>query len=299
MRTVHFDVDENIKKYLKGILFSFSLNSPNLPKIPNKPKISVVSIKSQSTIDKRVLNQLPNLKLIVTRTVGTDHVDFEECKKRGIMVKNIPDYGATNIAEHALALLLAGARNIINSNSCVHQGNFNYEPFIGVALKGKTLGVIGTGKIGLELIKLAKAFGLNILAYDVFQNEKAAKELNFPYVTLDKLLTGSDFISLHVPLLPTTFHLIGERQIKKMKEGAILVNTSRGGILDTKALLKNIKKFRAVGLDVLEGEKKFSKKNPLLKYKNIIITPHIAFYTDESIRKIAQETEALIKNSIY
>ncbi len=299
MKTVHFDVDKNIKKYLKGILLPFSLNTPNLPKIPNKPKIGIISIKSQSTIDKKVLNKLPNLKLIVTRTVGTDHIDLEACKNRGIVVKNIPDYGASNIAEHAMALLLAGARNIVNADKLVHQGSFDYEPFMGVALKGKTLGVVGTGKIGLELIRLAKAFGLEIIAYDVFQNEKASHELNFPYVTLDKLLEKADFISLHVPLLATTFHLIGERQIKKMKEGVILINTSRGSIIDTQALIKNINKFKAVCLDVLEDEKKFSRKNPLLKYKNVIITPHIAFYTDESIKKIARETEIMIKNSIY
>jgi lactate dehydrogenase-like 2-hydroxyacid dehydrogenase len=295
MTTIHFNVDENIKKYLRGIIYSFSLSAKTLSMIPNKTEIKAISIKSQSAIDERVLESLPNLKLIVTRTVGTDHIDLEEAKKRKIEVKNIPDYGASNIAEHAMALLLTSARNIVQADADVHQGRFDYEPFMGMALKGKTLGVIGTGKTGLELVKIAKAIAMNIKAFDVFKNERAAKELGFPYVSLDELLETSDFISLHVPLLPTTKHLIGEKEIKKMKPGVILVNTSRGGIINTKALVKNIRKFKAVALDVLEDEKNFTKKDPLLKYKNVIITPHIAFFTDESVKKIAEETEKIIK----
>lgn len=296
MKIVHFDVDSEIKKYLKGNLYLFSMTFRNLRKISNKKKIQIISLKSQSSIDKKILEYFPNLKLIITRTVGVDHIDLKACKKIGIAVKNILDYGASNIAEHALALLMAGARNIIFANKEVHGGKFDYKDFLGISFKEKTLGVIGTGRIGLELIKLMKNFGMKIVCYDVIKNEKARKELNFSYISLKNLLKTSDFISIHVPLLNSTFHLIGEKEIRLMKKEVILVNTSRGEIIDTKALIKNIRKFKAIGLDVLEGERNFNKSNPLLKYDNVIITPHIGFYTDESIKIIAAKTNEYIKN---
>jgi len=285
-----------LKKYLQKNISSLSLTKKTLPQVKNKNKIEVVSIKSQSAIDKEVLKQLPNLKLIVTRTVGLDHIDLEACKARAVAVKNIVDYGSYNIAEHALALLLAGARNIVSGFSEVKKGIFSYKNHLGVCLKGKTLGVVGTGKIGLELIKRIKAFEVDVVAYDVFLNKKAEKEMGFKYVSLNQLLASSDFISLHVPLFPTTHHLIGEKEIKFMKNRVILVNTSRGEIIDTKGLIKNIKKFKAVCLDVVEGEKNFSKKHPLLKFNNVIITPHAASYSDDSIKNISAETEKIIKS---
>lgn len=298
MNIVHFNVDANIKPYLKGILYSFSLSLSNLKKISNKEIIKIITIKSQSSIDKNILKFFPNLKLIVTRTVGTDHIDMEGCRDKGVEVRNILDYGSSNIAEHAVALLLAGARNIIQANNNTHKGNFNYENFIGTAIHGKTLGLIGSGRIGIDVVKIMKGFNIKIIAYDVFKNEKAAKELGFEYVSLKKLLITADFISIHVPLLPETKHMIGDKEIKQMRNGVIMVNTSRGAIIDEKALIRNIKKFKAVCLDVLEDEKSFSKTNSLLKFNNVMITPHIAFFTDDSVKRIATETEKIINNYI-
>ncbi len=130
------------------------------------------------------------------------------------------------------------------------------------------------------------SFELKIIAYDIFPNKKAENNLGYKYISLNKLLKTSDFISLHLPLLKETRRMIGEREIKLMKEGAILINTARGEIIDTEALIKYIKKFRAVCLDVIKEEQNFSKDNPLLKYDNVIITPHIGFYTDEAIKKL-------------
>lgn len=292
---LHFDVNQYLKKYLKGNDYPFPLTPPSLHQIKEKRKnIDTISIAHHSLIDEKMLQKFPHLKLLITRTVGTDHIDLEACKKRGIAVYHIADYGAYNIAEHALALLLAGARNIVSTQRPINRGIFRYQPFLGISLKGKTIGVIGTGKIGLALIKLATVFGVTIFAYDVFKNEKAAKEFNFTYVPLSQLLEKSDFISLHVPLLPQTRHLIGEKEIKKMKNGVIIVNTARGAVIDEKALVKHVKKFKAVCLDVLEDEEHFSPNHPLLKHNNVIITPHIAFYTDTSVKKIAQETESAI-----
>lgn len=298
MHIIHFDVDETLKKYLKETCLSFPLSLKNLKKISSRKSLEIISITSSTTIDKDILKHFPNLKLIITRSVGLDHIDLKTCKKRRVLVYNIPDYGPYNIAEYAIALLLTGARNIIQAVKSVHQGKFSYKKFLGVSLKEKTLGVIGTGKIGIEFIKLAKAFGVKILAYDINKNDKRVKELGFNYVNLNKLLAASDFISLHVPLSAETKHLIREKEIKLMKKGVVLVNTSRGAIIDTQALIKNIKKFKAVCLDVLENENEFSKSHELLQYNNVIITPHMAFYTDASVKKIANETEKLILNFI-
>jgi len=295
MNKAHFNVDRNIKHLLSYPQYSYSLSEVNLRKIPHKKKLAIVSIKSQSTITRNVLNNLPALKCLITRTVGTDHIDLIACKERAILVKNIPDYGSYNIAEHALALLLSGARNIVQANHEVHDGHFDYSNFLGVLLQGKTVGVMGTGRIGLELIKLLKAFKVEIIAYDIIQNIQAAKEFSFSYVPLNVLLKKSDFISIHIPLLPSTHHLIGEKEMKVMKEGVVLVNTSRGEIINTKSLIEYIKKCKAVCLDVVEEEKNFPRNNPLLAYNNVIITPHIAFYTDDSIKTIAEKTEKYMK----
>lgn len=296
MNIIHLDVDKNLRKHLKGVVYSFPFVKENLDKINNKEEIEAISFKTQSSIlDKELLEELPSLKLIITRTAGTDHINLDLCRSKNIAVYNIPDYGAYNIAEHAMALLLSLSKNIVNANIFTHQGKFSFENFLGISLKGKTLGVIGTGKIGIAFIERARGFGFKILAFDIFKNEKLAKEFDFVYVNLDELLKKSDFISIHVPLLKKTKHMIGDKEIKKMKGGVILVNTSRGQVIDEKSLIENIKKFKGLGLDVLEDEKNFSKKHLLLKFKNVIITPHCAFYTDATVKIIAKETLQNIK----
>lgn len=292
---VHFDIDKNIGEFLTGDKRSFSITPKTLREIKDKNKISVITVKSQSQINKQVLSSFPKLKLIVTRTVGVDHIDLIECKTRNIAVYNVPNYGPQHVAQHAIALLLAGARNIVRANQETHQGKFSYKNFLGISMHGKTLGVIGTGKIGLEVIKIAKSLGMKIIAYDIYLNKKAASDLDYQYVDLPQLLKQSDVITLHIPSTRETKHLINNQAIKQMKPGVILVNTARGDLIDEKALLTNINKFHTVCLDVLEQEAEFSMNNPLLKFKNIIITPHCAFYSDEALKIIAKETEENIK----
>lgn len=291
MQLVHFDVEQNLKQYLSGTTYPFPLHADNISKIRNKGTIEAVSVKTQSDLSNpTALKKLPNLKLIITRTVGTEHIDLSYCKKSGIAVYHIPDYGAYNIAEHALALLLSGAKHIVAGNASVHQGNFMYEHFLSLSLRGKTLGVVGTGKIGQEFIRITSGLGMNTIAFDVAKNDGLTGELGFSYVSLVRLLKEADVVSLHVPLLPATRHMIGDKELATMKKGAILVNTSRGGIIDTLALVKHVRKFKAVCLDVLEDERHFTKSHPLLAHENVIITPHIAFYSDTTIKAIAGET---------
>lgn len=294
MRIVHLDIDQNFDSLITGEKYPFSLSE--IKKVLKHSQIQGLTIKSQSKVNSKILSDLPNLKLLVTRTVGTDHINLDSCKKKNIAVYHIVDYGAFNIAEHTFALLLSGTRRIIDSQKIIKQGKFSYENFLGFSLKDKTLGVIGTGRIGLEVIKLAKAFEMKVVAYDVIKNEKAAQELNFEYISLAKLFLNSDVITLHIPLLPETKHLINNPSIKKMREGVILINTARGGLINTKDLIVNIKKFRFVGLDVLENEEKFNKNHPLLKFDNVLITPHMAFFTDASVKAIAEETQKCIEN---
>ena len=292
MNIIHFDVDGELKKHLKGDTRTESLQS--IDSSEGVSKVDAISIKTGSNADKSTLSPFTNLKLLFTRTVGTDHVDLEYCKMRGIEVKNILDYGAFNIAEHVFALLLTGTRNILSTQDEIKKGTFSFRGHLGIALKGKTLGVVGTGRIGLEVIKLAGAFGMKVIAYDVYKNDAAQKELKYEYVELEELAKRSDIVTLHAPLLESTRHMINASIIEVMKEGVILINTARGELIDTEALIANIGKFRWVGLDVLEGEKAFSKDHPLIHQANVVITPHLAFYSDESVKKIASETERLM-----
>jgi D-lactate dehydrogenase len=294
MKIIHFDVDAELDKYLNGEKYSYSLDEITSPE--KFSQTDIITIKSIANAHKEQLSIFPNLKALITRTVGTDHIDLEYCKQKGIEVFNILDYGSFNIAEHVFALLLAGTRNILNSQHEIKSGIFSYNNHLGIALKGKTMGIVGTGKIGLETIKRAKGFEMNVVAYDVFKNEKAAKELEFLYISLEELATSADIISLHAPLLESTKHMINDRILERMKPGAILINTARGGLIDTNALVNHIKKFRWVGLDVLENEKEFSKDHPLLQFGNVVITPHIAFFSDASTKRIAEVTVEHIKN---
>lgn len=295
MNIVHFDVDDNLTRHLEGVKHAYPLQDYTGEDID---KIEAVSFKLASNGDKTTLSRFSNLKLAITRTVGTDHIDLDYCKVSDIAVYHIIDYGSFNIAEHTFALLLTGARNIMAAQQEIRQGIFSYAHHLGVSLKGKKLGVVGTGRIGLEVIKRAKGFEMEVIAYDVFKNEKAQKELGFEYVELENLAIESDIISLHAPLMESTRHMINEAIIEKMKEGVILINTARGGLIDTKAMIKFINKFRFIGLDVLEDEQVFTKDHPLLEYSNVLITPHIAFYSDASVKKIAEETIRLYHNFI-
>ncbi len=236
------------------------------------------------------LAQLKDLELIVTRSVGYNHIDLGYCEERGILVSHVPDYGSHVIAEHVFALLLSSARKILEGEEHTSHGNFSEEGLVGMALKGKTLGVIGTGKIGAHVTRIAsRGFLMRVLAYDVHPNQELAIEYGFNYVdSLDDIYKQSDVISLHVPLFPSTEHMINRESIAKMKDGVTLINTSRGGLINTPDLVEAIKKgkFGHVALDVVEHENNLSEVKELLELPNVIITPHIAYYTRDSVSEM-------------
>lgn len=271
----------------------------------------IVSVFIYSIVDRAVLDRLPNLRMISTRSTGYEHIDIEACTERGITVSNVPRYGENTVAEHAFCLILALSRKLKTAVSRTNQLDFSVEGLRGFDLKDKTLGVIGAGAIGLHTIRMGKGFGMRVLAYDAFPQTILAEVLSFEYVPLDRLLAESDVISLHVPLLPSTYHLINKDSIQLIKPGAILINTARGGVVDTEALVKALDDgiLAGAGLDVLEGEESIKEEAQLLSESlpveklraivrsyallhrdNVIITPHVAFYSAEAEHRIIDTT---------
>ena len=233
-----------------------------------------------------VFDRVPDLKLVVTRSVGYDHIDLEEAKRRGIPVCNVPDYGAHMIAEHAFGLLLAVARNVVTGNNRYKREHlFSDRGLQGIELLGKTLGVVGTGRIGLHSVRIAKGFGMRVMAYDVFENRHAAEEWGFDYAPLERVLAESDAVTLHVALLESTIHLVNAERLAQMKPGAILVNTSRGAVVDTQALKEALRagQLAGAGLDVLEDEQDTYHDFGDL---NVVVTPHLGWYTDGAVHRI-------------
>lgn len=271
----------------------------------------VLSLFIYSKVSLDLLRRLPKLKMISTRSTGYDHIDLKEAKKRKVVVSNVPFYGENTVAEHTFALILALSRNVHKSYVRGLRDDFSIEGLKGFDLKGKTIGVVGAGHIGLHVIKIAKGFGMEVLAFDINKDKFLAEVLNFKYVSLEELLASSDIITLHVPSNKKTEHLINRKNISKIKKGAILINTARGSVVDTEALLEALDEgiLSGAGLDVLEGEEfikeekqlLYEKENPealkdlvkdhiLLKKDNVVYTPHIAFYSQEAVERILQTT---------
>jgi D-lactate dehydrogenase len=239
-------------------------------------------------VTAEVLDACPNLGLIVTRSSGYDHIDLAAARARRVAVCNVPDYGAHMIAEHAFGLMLAVARNVCRGNERYKQERrFDDTGLGGVELYGKTLGVIGVGRIGRHTVRIGKGFGMAVLAYDVAHDDTLAAEMGFLYRPLDEVLGAADFITIHVPLLPTTRHLIDANSLALVKPGAILVNTSRGAIVDTGALREALtsSRVRGAGLDVLEDERTVYHEFGDL---NVVVTPHLGWYTEEVRDRILQ-----------
>ena len=276
-------------------------------------EILSVFIHSQLTAD--VIDQLPSLGMVATRSTGYNHVDLEACNARGIVVSNVPYYGENTVAEHTFGLMLSISRNIHKAYLRTARGDFSLEGLQGFDLKDKTLGVVGAGAIGLHVIRIAKGFGMRVVAYDPKQNRLLAEVLGFQYVPFDELLRVSDIISLHAPLTPRTYHMINKDNIRQIKRGAILINTARGGLVDTQALIAALDEgiLAGAGLDVLEGEELIKEEKQLLgapateeslrmllvhhvlmRRENVVITPHIAFYSREALHRIVEVTIANI-----
>ncbi len=300
-----------LKKKLKNHSLKFYKEELGPEHIKEIKSFDAVSVFIYSELNKKILQQLPKLKLIATRSTGFDHIDLTTAKKKKITVCNVPFYGENTVAEHTFALILSLSRNIHKAYIRTIKEDYTIDGLKGFDLKGKTLGVVGAGHIGLHVIKIAKAFGMNVLAYDVNQNKFLEEILDFKYTELEEVLKKSDIISLHLPHNKFTHHLINKKSIKFIKKGAILINTSRGDIIETEALIEALDKkiLSGVGLDVLEGEDLIKEEKQLLYDKNkvelmgnlvknhillskdnVVFTPHIAFYSQEALERIIKTT---------
>lgn len=278
----------------------------------NHADAEVISTFIYSRIDDAVLDALPQLRLIATRSTGYDHIPMARCRERGIIVCNVPTYGTHTVAEHVFALLLTISHKMETAIDRTRKGDFSLKGLQGFDLHGKTFGVIGTGDIGLATIGIARGFGMNVIATDIAPNESAAKDLGFEYVSFETLLERADVISLHVPANEKTRNLMGQPQFARMKPGAVLINTARGSVVETKALLRALAEGRisAAGLDVLPEEPTIREEAELLRsvyetrhnleslladhvlvhMRNVIVTPHSAFNTREAVERILDTT---------
>lgn len=250
----------------------------------------------------RILHE-GGVKLIVLRCAGFNNVAIEEAKKYGIKVLRVPAYSPNAVAEHAVSLILTLNRKTHKAYNRVREGNFSVERLTGFNLQGKTVGVIGTGKIGAVFCKIMLGFECQVIAHDL-QESEALKQKGVVYHSLEEVLAMSDIISLHCPLLPATKHLIGEEAIEKMKHGVMLINTSRGALIDTKAAIRGLKsgKIGYLGIDVYEQEETLFFNDlsesviqddvimRLLSFPNVLITAHQAFFTTEALEEITLTT---------
>ncbi len=319
MKITFFEVSKEdqdvLTSSMAGLNFdiSFSEDKINTENLHLAKDAEIVSVFVNSEMNKEIIDQLPSLKFIATRSTGFDHIDIKYCSSKGIQVSNVPSYGSRTVAEFAFALLLSLSRRAYVANKQICEKNdFSIGGFEGFDLFGKTIGIVGTGKIGKNSARIAKGFGMKVLATDLYPDFNFSEEEGIEYVPLIELLSVCDIVSIHAPYNETTFHLINKDNIKQFKKGAYLINTARGEIVETEALLNGLKDgtLAGAGLDVLECERKLKdevkffasgkaseedKKNialnhELVKMPNVIMTPHIAFYTKEAVAEILKTT---------
>lgn len=293
--------------------FDFSLCEENLHKIPEEDidNAFVISVFIESNITPNVVNMFKNLRIISTRSTGFDHICKTECEKRNIIVINVQNYGETPVAEFTFALILALTRKIIQANSSI-KNNLDQLSFVGKNLKNMTIGVVGTGAIGAAVCKIANAFDMKILAYDLKEKTEIVDKYQVNYVTLSKLISESDIITLHLPYTADNYQMFAEKEFSMMKQNSFFINVSRGELVDLKFLKENLErgKILGAGLDVVACDasddcQKFGNKleisslkclqnslliKEMLKMPNVIITPHIAYETEDAINYILRET---------
>lgn len=265
-----------------------------------------VSIFANDKGSREVLQQLAagGTKLLALRSAGFNHVDLKAARELGITVVRVPEYSPYSVAEHAVALILTLNRKIHKAYNRVREGNFSLAGLVGFDLHGKTVGVVGTGRIGKAFVRIMRGFGCRVLAYDVYPDQNFAAEVKCQYVSFEELLKQSDIISLHVPLSSKTHHMINQDAFGQMKKCVLFINTSRGGLVDTKALIKQLKngELAGAGLDVYEEEAnlffvdhssdvlKDDVLARLMTFSNVVLTSHQGFLTREALENIAGTT---------
>ncbi|NCQ06043.1 MAG: hydroxyacid dehydrogenase [Candidatus Moranbacteria bacterium] len=316
MKIAFFETTKSDEEYLRPFFLEhevfFSPDPLTEETVSQIKDYDIVSVFIYSIVNKAVIDALPSVRCFTTRSTGFDHIDVGACKERSIAILNVPYYGENTVAEHTFALILALSRNVHKSYARGLKGDFSADGLIGFDLKNKTLGVIGTGHIGLHTIRIAKGFGMHVLAFDIHHDVFLSEILHFNYASLDEVLSTSDIVTIHTPYNERTHHLINKGNIGKIKKGALLINTSRGSIVDNEALIEALDNatLAGAGLDVLEGEEYIKEEQQclyencspvqarqreqdknLLSRDNVVFTPHIAFYSKEALDRILETTK--------
>lgn len=321
MKIIFFEIqkwekDRLQSSFLEGLLVEAPLSLENV-KTDTFKDAEIVSTFINSSITKEVIDQLPNVKFISTRSTGYDHIDIEYCKSKGIKVVNVPEYGSNTVAEHTFALLLSLTRKIYESVNHSKNLNFEHNSIRGVDLYGKTIGIIGLGKIGVNVLRIAQGFGMKALVYNRSQDEKLRTQYGFEYTDLNVLLSKSDVITFHLPLNEQTKHILNKENIVNCKKNSFLINTARGGLVQTEAIVMGLEKgiLAGVGLDVIEEEKELGEEisilsseyrshqdlknliygHILINHPKVLITPHNAFNSVEALERITSTTIDNIK----
>ncbi len=316
VKILFYDTKEYDKKLFErynkdyGFEIKYLESKLNSETAPLAKGYDAVCIFVNDIADKETLNILKDcgVKLIVLRCAGYNNVDIKNLPE-GIKVVRVPRYSPYAVAEHAVALLLSVDRKIYKSYQRTKKYNFTLNGLLGFDIHGKTVGVIGTGKIGKVFINIMKGFGTEVLAYDVYPDEKAAQEMGFRYTTLDELYAKSDIISLHCPLTDENKNMINKEAINKMKDGVVIINTSRGKLINSDDLIEELGrgKIGGLGLDVFDEEEDFflndmsnsyyrnTELSVLLSMPNVVITSHQAFFTKEALDKIGKVSMDNIK----
>ena len=319
MRVAWFDTDEWERDYLEEKELYFEIDFFDESLTPeNKEqaeKYDAVAIFVSSQLTEEVVNSL-DVEIIACRSTGFDHVNLDAASENGIKVCNVPEYGGTTVAEHCFGLILSLSRKIYYGIKNVENGDFSHEGLRGFDLKGKTLGVIGTGTIGQNVIRIANGFEMETIAHDPYPDHEASEELDYEYVELDELVKEADIISINCPLTDSTRHLLSEDEFEKM-DGSIIINTARGEIIDTSALVDGLENgsVEAAGLDVLEEEcyleddievlselpdecdtETLLEDHLLMERDDVIVTPHNAFNSIEALHRIEDVTIHNLEN---
>ena len=313
-----FEIRQHDRDYYSQVLKNFKvIEHPQTLSEKNAiwaKESQVISVFVHSKVTREILDKLPCLKHIITRSVGTDHIDKAECEKRKITIWNISDYGPHTVAEHTFALMLGIMRNLDLTIKSVESKKYYFDPEHNHELKGKTLGIIGTGLIGTEVAKRAHSFEMKILASNHNPSSVLEKSYKVIFKPLKEVLKHADILTLHVPLTKENKHLINSSNLSLMKKGASIINTARGGLIDSSALFSYLEKghIARVGLDVIEGEefifpehplkprtqeekKRFAVARVLINHPHVLVTPHVAFGSKESIQRIREKTVSIIK----
>lgn len=324
MKIAFVNTEPGDPEFFRENLRSHHVDFPSsLPRVPDDCEILSVFVHDQ--VDTVFLERRRALRMIATRSTGYDHIDLQSCRSRNILISNVPTYGENTVAEHAFGLILALSRRLQESILAAQRPDFSTAEIRGCDLKGKTLGVIGTGRIGLHAIRMARGFGMKVVAFDVVPQPHLADLLGFQYLTLSALLKSSHVVSIHCPLTPENVHLLDREKFAICRKGVLIINTARGGLIDTDALAEALDSgiVGGAGLDVLEGEltllrgptmlevanpepatsleevflkepaklqeiKQIGKNKALIARPNVIFTPHIAFNSVEAVRRINQ-----------